>query len=168
MHSRGFTALESLIVVAIVGMILAAGMPSAVEFISNNRLRTAAEQYRDGLNLARMEAIRRNATINFVPSAAGWLVQLPAVGQTPAVTLARRDAYSAESTVTASPSASQIAFNGSGRLTTAGPFSVALTQSGGTCAASGGSVRCLNVIASRGGLVRMCDPAQASTKPEGC
>src|SRR5262249_46481312 len=127
MRCRGFTALEAMIVVAIVGMLLVAGLPSAVEYISNNRLRSVAEQYRDGLNLARMEAIRRNATINSVPSTTGWLVQVPAVGQTPAVTLAQRTTYTAETTITASTSANQIAFNGSGRLTTAGPFTVALT-----------------------------------------
>lgn len=168
MRARGFTALECLIVVSIVGLLLVVGMPSAAEYISNNRLRSVAEQYRDGRNVARMEAIRRNATINFIPSATGWMVQVPAVGQTPAVTIARRNAYAAENSITATPSGDSIAFNGSGRLTTAGPFTVALTQSGGTCAAAGGTVRCLNVVAQRGGLIRMCDPAQASSKPEGC
>jgi type IV fimbrial biogenesis protein FimT len=168
MRCRGVTILETLIVVAIIGLMLAAGVPLASDYVANARIRGVAEQFRDGLNRTRLEAIRRNATVNFVPNATGWSVVVPAVGQTPAVTVASRAPYSAETAVTATPSADQIAFNGYGRLTTAGPFTVELTQTGGTCAASGGTARCLTVSALRGGNVRMCDPAQASSKPEGC
>jgi type IV fimbrial biogenesis protein FimT len=160
--------LEALLVVAILGLLLAAGMPAIMDFTANNRLRSVAEQTRDGLNQARLEAIRRNTTIQFIPNATGWTIVQPAVGQTPAVTLARRDPYSAESTVVAAPTGDLVAFNGSGRLTTTGTFTVRFTQSGGTCAASGGTARCLNVVAVRGGQVRMCDPAQESSKPEAC
>jgi type IV fimbrial biogenesis protein FimT len=168
MNARGFTLLEALIVVAIAGLLLAAGGPSLTDYTANNRLRSVAEQMRDGLNHARLEAIRRNTTIQFVPNGTGWTVVQPAVGQTPAVTIARRDGYAAETSVVSTPTADSISFNGSGRLTTAGPYTVRLTQSGGTCAASGGTARCLNVVAVRGGQVRMCDPAQESSKPEGC
>ena len=168
MRCHGFTLIEALLVVSISGLLLAAGMPAVADLIANNRLRGVAEQVRDGLQHARMEAIRRNTTIQFVPSATGWSVVEPAVGQTPAVTIAKRSAYAAETAVTSAPTADLIAFNGSGRLTTAGPFTVRLTQTGGTCVADGGTARCLNVTALRGGEIRMCDPAQASTKPEGC
>ena len=168
MRCHGMTALEALIVVAVIGMLLAAAMPSAAEYMTNARIRGVAEQFRDGISLARMEAIRRNTTVNFVANGTGWSVVVPAVGQTPTVTLASRSPYAAESAITASPSVDQIAFNGAGRLTTAGPFTVNVSQTSGTCAASGGSVRCLRISAVRGGNIRMCDPAQASSKPEGC
>ncbi|MCC6472780.1 MAG: hypothetical protein IT514_03450, partial [Burkholderiales bacterium] len=35
--------------------------------------------------------------------------------------------------------------------------------SGGACAADGGPMRCLNVLVSPGGQIKMCDPAVAAT-----
>jgi type IV fimbrial biogenesis protein FimT len=168
MRCRGFTIIEVLIVAAIVGLLLAAALPTAGEYMNNARIRGVAEQMRDGISRARMEAIRRNATVNFVPDGTGWSVVVPASGQTAAVTVASRTPYAAESTVTVEASAAVIGFNGAGRLTAAGPFTVNVTETGGTCAASGGGSRCLRITALRGGNIRMCDPAQASTKPEGC
>jgi len=64
-----------------------------------------------------------------------------------------------------------IAFNGLGQLTTtsgAQPATVALTtyqitSRNGTCVASGGNVRCLNIVVSPAGQTRMCDPSLTST-----
>ena len=40
---------------------------------------------------------------------------------------------------------------------------------GGTCAADGGEMRCLSVVVTSAGQVRMCDPAvTASTDPRKC
>jgi len=168
MRCRGISILETLIVMAITGLLLVAAMPTAGEYMNNARIRGVAEEIRDGINRARMEAIRRNATVNFVPHGTGRSVVVPASGQTPALTRASRTPYAAEDTVTAQPSADQIGFNGAGRLMTAGPFTVNVTAAGGTCAASGGNARCLRVSAVRSGNIRMCDPAQASSKREGC
>jgi type IV fimbrial biogenesis protein FimT len=168
MKSRGFTVIESLIVLGIFGLLLAAGLPSVTEFINNQRLRGAAEQVRDGMSLARLEAIRRNTTVNFVPSGTGWSVVIPAAGSTPATTLATRSPYGQESAITATPTTTVAGFNGSGRLSSGTTFGVALTQTGQTCVASGGTARCLNINIVRGGDIRMCDPAQASSRPEGC
>ncbi len=168
MRSRGFTVLEGLIVVAIIGLLLAAAMPMVAEMMTNNRVRAVAEQMRDGLALARMEAIRRNTSVKFVPNGTGWSVVQPGVGLTAPTTLAERKAYSAESAIAAITSATEIAFNGSGRLTSAGPFTVQVTLTGASCVGAGGAVRCLNVEATRGGQIRMCDPAQPATSPEGC
>ncbi len=175
MRTRGFTLIEMMVVIAITGLLLASGAPMVAEMRANSQIRGVAEQVRDGLNTARMEAIRRNTTINFVPNGTGWSVVAPAVGATAAVTLVTRTPYAAESAFAATPNTTQattpIAFNGSGRITTAVPsnvYTIQVTQPDGTCVAAGGNVRCLNVKALKGGEVRMCDPAQASSKPEGC
>lgn len=48
-------------------------------------------------------------------------------------------------------------------------LTVQLTSASGTCVASGGSVRCLNVIVSPGGDARICDPSRSSsTDPMTC
>jgi type IV fimbrial biogenesis protein FimT len=169
MPARGFTLLEGLIVVAIVGLLLLAGMPMVADVVTNNRVRAIAETMRDGLSLARTEAIRRNATISFVPNGAGWSIVKPAVGLVPATTLVTRAPLADVGAINAQPSDAEISYNGSGRLTTAGPFTVQVTRAGSACIGTdGGTVRCLNVEAVRGGQIRMCDPAQSASAPEGC
>ena len=45
----------------VLGIMLALGLPSFVETIQNMQVRTAAESILDGLQIARSEAVRRNA-----------------------------------------------------------------------------------------------------------
>lgn len=61
-------------------------------------------------------------------------------------------------------------FNGLGRLTTAADTIAVSNPTGGACAtiATNGPMRCLNVAVTTGGQVRMCNPAKASTDPQGC
>jgi type IV fimbrial biogenesis protein FimT len=69
-----------------------------------------------------------------------------------------------------------IAFNGLGRVTaatnpvtTVGALSVDLQSSRGTCVKDSGKMRCLRVVVSPGGQVRMCDPARTvTTDPMAC
>ena len=46
-------------------MLLAAAAPSFSDWIRNTRIRTAAEAFQNGLQLARAEAVRRNAWVRF-------------------------------------------------------------------------------------------------------
>ena len=62
---RGFSLIELLIGVAVLGILLALGASSFRVWISNMRIRTAAESIQNGLQLARGEAVRRNAQIRF-------------------------------------------------------------------------------------------------------
>jgi type IV fimbrial biogenesis protein FimT len=65
---------------------------------------------------------------------------------------------------------SQITFNGMGRLSPvpAADININITNpTGGACAAAG-KMRCLRVVVSPNGQVRMCDPSLANTDPRGC
>ncbi|EXI73964.1 MAG: hypothetical protein AW07_02102 [Candidatus Accumulibacter sp. SK-11] len=66
---------------------------------------------------------------------------------------------------------SAFVFNGLGRLTPVPAANVAIDVSsttGGTCVAGGGSVRCLRVLVSVGGQIRMCDPALPAGDAQAC
>jgi type IV fimbrial biogenesis protein FimT len=61
----GFTLVEVLIGVAIVGILLVMGIPSFKNWIQNTQIRTATEAIQNGLELARAEAVRRNTQVRF-------------------------------------------------------------------------------------------------------
>lgn len=62
---RGFSPVELLVTLAIMGILLALAAPSYMVWISNMRIRTTAESIKNGLQLARGEAVRRNDQIRF-------------------------------------------------------------------------------------------------------
>lgn len=61
----GLSLIELVIGMAIISMLIAAGLPAFVNWMQNAQIRTAAEGLRDGLQLARAEAVRRNTPVRF-------------------------------------------------------------------------------------------------------
>lgn len=77
----GFTLIEVLIVVAILGVIVSIGLPSMRDLIASTKVKTAANDTFASLNIARSEAVKRNAGVQIVPNdaanwGAGWLVRV--------------------------------------------------------------------------------------------
>lgn len=79
---KGFTLIELMVSIVVLGILVAVAIPSFTEIIRNNRLTTQAN---DGLGLllyARSEAIKRreDMTVSFVADGDGWsaTVQDPA------------------------------------------------------------------------------------------
>lgn len=64
-HVRGVSMIEILIGIAIIAILIALGLPSIGELMRNTKVRNAAESVQNGLNAARAEAVKRNATIVF-------------------------------------------------------------------------------------------------------
>jgi type IV fimbrial biogenesis protein FimT len=99
---------------------------------------------------------------------------LPDAGQEPRI-LQRRGAgeSSGNNVVTAATSAT-VRFNGFGRVAFDAGAPVAPTTinftapAAGNCVAAGGDIRCLRIVVSPAGQVRMCDPAFPATDPVGC
>lgn len=70
----GVTMVEVVVVVAIMGILAALAIPQFTQMYSRSRLRAAAEQLRSDINLARGEAVKRNANVrmSFVINGDTW------------------------------------------------------------------------------------------------
>lgn len=190
---RGFTLIELLITIAVLGLVLMIGLPNLATWMANAQIRTAAETMQAGLQLARAEALRRNATVRFqlVDSlAAGCALSANGTNWVVSVADPTGDCGAAESDTAApqiiqkrsgnegspnaqigSGGASTVVFNGLGRVINAG----AITQLdisnplSGACQSAAGPLRCLRLNVASGGQVRMCDPAVTDpTDPRFC
>lgn len=189
---RGATLIELAIGMVILGLLIALGLPSFYTWLQSGQIRTSAEAIQNGISLARAEAVNRNATVRFQltstldstctlsTSGTNWVVSLDdpesncgaaaSDSTSPRIIQVRAGAEGTPNAVVAA-SQNSILFSGLGRVTPtpAGNISIDITNPvGGTCAASGGKMRCLRVVVSPGGQVRMCDPKFASTDPQGC
>ncbi|MEX1993022.1 MAG: GspH/FimT family pseudopilin [Steroidobacteraceae bacterium] len=113
--SRGFTLAELMIVITILAVLMAAGLPSFAEFVRNQRVKTASFDLFSSLVLARNEAITRNASITVSPAAGvwtnGWTVTYTDTGGN-VVPIRTQDALPS---ITISGPAS-VVYRGSGRL----------------------------------------------------
>lgn len=77
-HSaKGFSLVELLIAVSLVGLLAAMAVPSFSRMIQNNRAETEVSDLQRALNYARLEAINRGMTIRIAPvSGTNWTADL--------------------------------------------------------------------------------------------
>jgi type IV fimbrial biogenesis protein FimT len=69
--ARGFTLVEGVVALALMGLLVATAMPSMSWFIDSVKLGSATDLFISGLNLARSEAIKRNRSVVLCKSAEG-------------------------------------------------------------------------------------------------
>jgi type IV fimbrial biogenesis protein FimT len=193
---RGFNLIEILVTLTVLGVLIALGAPSLAEFLQNQQIRAGAEAIVNGLQVARGEAIRRNLAVQAVlePGSAGWTtgwtVCEATVEPCDSTTLTtdatkviqHRSAEEGTSIATvtgvdaAGAAAVAVTFSPLGSVVPNTNGSPTLARADVTknvpnsCIADGGSMRCLRVVVSGGGSIRMCDPTPgiASPDPRAC
>lgn len=183
---RGFNIIELMVGVTLMGILLYYTIPAMTTWLQSSQIRTAAESIQGALQLARAEAVRRNTAVEMVLTSVegggnrtDWLVRCvtssatcPGTSQLEASIQQRVAAEgSPNATVAVNPAMSAIAYAGNGRITPVPPGSITINvrhQEGGSCLADGGPYRCLRLVVSPGGQVRMCDPALAAPNPRAC
>ena len=161
--ASGMTLIELLIGFVLVGVLLALGVPSFSAWMQNLQVRNAAESIFNGLQLARASAVQRNKSVSFTMAGpdSSWAVTIdtPDIALAESATVQTRSAAEGTPNAVVATTSSTIRFNGLGATSLPGAATIQVTNPvGGTCAGSGGSMRCLNVTVSVGGQVKMCDP----------
>lgn len=190
----GVSLIELMIGLIILAILLSAGLPAFSLWIQNTQNRTAAESLLNGLQLARTEAVRRNADVRFNLTDATGLIAwnvgcVSATANCPATIQSRSGSEGTSNAragidTAAIPSpapATQfntvitggtglpagVTFTGLGRVPSAN-IGTDITRIDITNA-SEASARRLVVTVGAGGTIRMCDPALSlSANPQGC
>jgi type IV fimbrial biogenesis protein FimT len=182
----GFTLVEIMISLTVLAILISLGAPSFGEWLQSQKIRAAAESILNGMQVARGEAIRRNLAVQLVlaPPTSAWTTCEATIqpcdstllaNPVTAVNVIQNRAHEEGTSnavvattpqpaiaVTFSPLGSVVAnFNGSPALT-----QVDVSSAAGTCVAAGGAMRCLRVVVTGGGNVRMCDPTPTVVAPD--
>lgn len=178
----GFTLIEILLAMVLFSILTALAVPSFMEWIQNQQIRTTAESIYSALQRAEAEAAKRNQPVDFalissapspgttpVTSNTGpnWEVAVD-TGGVPAASGFIQGGLGAESGKNASITTthSVVTFSGTG-VSTGVTISVA-NPVGGACAIAAGPMQCLQVTVTPYGKIRMCNPAQPAGSPQGC
>jgi type IV fimbrial biogenesis protein FimT len=186
-RERGVSLIELMIGLALLAFILMMGVPAFGSFLQNQKLREAATTTAAEASYARAEAIRLNSTVELVltedePDAGTFtgvaastsgrnllvrgFVYNPTTGQPDmrmlAVKLQREGSGQTDPDAPGVRMASTtglVTFTPLGGTTLAADETIQITNTaGGECKSAGGTMRCLNVVITRGGQIRLCDP----------
>ena len=194
MLNRGFSLIELMIALAVLGMLIMIALPNMGTWLQNTQIRTSAEGMQAGLQLARAEALKRNTTVRFqlvdtltsgcALSATGknWVVSLAdasglcdtAASDTvaPQIIQKRSGTEGSPNALVTATGGSNVAFNGLGRAAAGSLTEINITNpNNGACKTAAGNepMRCLRIAVNAGGTVRMCDPAvDDATDPRKC
>lgn len=190
---RGVTLIELMIGLVILALLLFLALPNFSVFLQNTQIRNAGESVLQGLNLARAEALRRNSSVRFqfvsnlstscalANNSLNWVVSTadPAgkcndvPGATATGIVQAQSARDGTPNVVLAADGTSVVFNGMGRVVGTGIGTINLSNSSGTCEhldATNGTMRCLRVLISTGGQIRLCDPKvdPAGNDPRRC
>lgn len=191
-RQNGFSLVELIVGLAVLALLIALGVPQYAAFTANARIRATTEGVTAGLNLARAEAVKRNARVEMVltddppveglvnsltssTSGTNWMVRewVPSTnsynfieGKAGAEGSGRDESgVIVTSSSTDASYDGRVTFTGFGAMAIGQPVTFQFTYpAAGACAAASGPLRCLNINVSPGGQIRVCDPKVTDTK----
>jgi type IV fimbrial biogenesis protein FimT len=170
--SRGFTLIEMMTTVAVIGILLVAGVPAMRGVIENSRIRAASESLKYGLTLARTEAVRRNTQVSFVTDVTGWQVRT-VVGDEVLHQAAGTEGPGRLELAITPAGAERVTFDSFGRVLNPNPdpdesAPIEEIDIASVTPPEASGYRPLRVQVLRGGTTRLCDPAADADDPKAC
>ena len=121
---RGFTLIEFMVAVLIVGLLSGIAAPALKPMIATQRVKTATFDLFAALTFARSEAIKRNSVVTIAPRGGNFSngYDVDTGG------LVLRSQLGSSAVTIDAPAGIALAFNGYGRLTTAGAYQLELSS----------------------------------------
>ena len=167
----GFTLIELIIAIVLTALLVTLAVPSFQIMLANGQIRTATQALYDGLQLARVEAIRRNERVVFTNSAgSNWTVTIEADGTV--VQTRSSSEGTRQATVAVTPNgATQVTFDSLGRVVTNTDASASITTLDidvPTSLIAAADSKEQRVSITTGGAVRTCDPNAAAGTGTSC
>lgn len=171
----GFTLVELMVTVALLGILASLGVPSFQTWIQNTKIRTAAESIQSGMQKARAEAVKRNVSVQFALNGgnSSWTVSCVTASLCTDLaggiveTRPASDGSSADIILATVPATSDtVGFNNLGGINASpAPFTQIDVNS-----SSPKADRPLRVTLGVGGSTRLCDPypGLSSSDPRKC
>jgi type IV fimbrial biogenesis protein FimT len=168
----GFTLIELMIGIVILGILAAAAIPSFQAWINNTQVRNAAEAVTDGIQRARSEAVSRNTNVAFtLGTDTSWRVSVV----TPASGIASRPSIEGSKNVTRTVlPANAVTGAGTASITFNNLGGIQPLNADGTApisqidfALTGANIP-LRVTIGIGGNARLCDPAAPAGSTRAC
>ena len=176
-YRSGFSLIELMVAIAILAISLRIAVPSLQSWIENTRVRSTAESIMAGFQIAKNEALRRNAPVRIsLNTDTSWLVGCDPANDADAdadgledcpSNIKSRSMKDGSTNVTAAITpngATSVLYSGFGRAV--GGDENPITSVDVPAAAKAG-VTSLRIVVTGGG-VRMCVPTVASGDPRAC
>lgn len=182
-NALGFSLVELMIIVAVIGILTALAVPNFTAWIQNAKTRTVAETLQNGIRLAQGEAVKSSRNVRFLLTDAAtlaigatesttgrkWVVETMALANAKKPELFVQGASLPDmGNVIIKASSAGIQFNSFGRLVD--PSNSVLYTVTNSRSTPTNPLRRLNVTVSIAGAIRMCDPDKtlSATNPDGC
>jgi type IV fimbrial biogenesis protein FimT len=170
-QARGFTMVELVVAMGIIGLLAAMAAPAARGIIENGHIRAVGESMSNGLSLARAEAVRLNTQVAFIRSTAGWTVRrVDDLSQLHKGT-GKESAQNGLALTYTPSTAAIVTFDAFGRVVDPNPNgtnSITRIDIQSSHPSGMSSYRPLRIQILASGLARLCDPAAATSEPRAC
>jgi len=155
---RGVTMIELMIAIAVLGVLIALGVPSFQAWLQNAQIRNAADAVVNGIQLARTEAVRRNRMVYFaLESGSNWTVTQ---FNPKAIIQQRQGDEGSQTAVIDSGGRTMVTFSPIGAPMASNPEdgSMPISTIDFSSSVTTDAPRPLRIVISPAGSVRLCDP----------
>lgn len=170
MQQKGFSLIELVVTIVVLMAVSTIAIPAFQSSIGNAQIRTVSESIRDGLQLARAEAIKRNARVKFtLQSTSAWQIGcVTPTASCPAAISQKSASEGSSGNINVTADNYTAVFSGFGTRDPASPVGLTSVNITNTQVNSS-DLKALRVTLAAGGNVKVCDPTVAiSGDPRAC